>query len=112
MTDKTDTTKRERVAKAIERCMFAEHELPLPDELHQKYLMTADAAIAAMEEPMKSHTTKSCREKYIEAVFLAAQLWKALERTKKAAEARGADFAPQSSCVKAINAFHKWNRGG
>lgn len=47
---KSKTTKRERVAEAIERSMFAPHELPLPDELHQKYLATADAAIAAMEE--------------------------------------------------------------
>jgi formylmethanofuran dehydrogenase subunit E len=45
---KLHTAKRERVAFAIERTMFAPHEFPLPDELHQKYLVTADAAIEAM----------------------------------------------------------------
>ena len=40
----------ERVALAIERTMFAPHELPLDQELHGKYRDTARAAIAAMYE--------------------------------------------------------------
>lgn len=38
----------ERVASAIEATMFAPHELPLDTELHEKYLMTARAAMEAM----------------------------------------------------------------
>ena len=37
----------ERVALAIEATMFAPHELPVPAEIHAKYLETAKAAIAA-----------------------------------------------------------------
>jgi hypothetical protein len=40
---------RERIARAIEATMFAPHELPLSGDLHQKYLETADAALAAIE---------------------------------------------------------------
>ena len=47
----------ERVALAIEKSMFAPHELPLDDELHGKYRETAKAAIAAhlkaLREPTK-----------------------------------------------------------
>ncbi len=40
--------KIEDVALAIERAMFAPHELPLSTELHEKYRLTALAAIEAM----------------------------------------------------------------
>lgn len=33
------------VADAIISTMFAEHEIPIPDELYQKYLITAKVAI-------------------------------------------------------------------
>jgi hypothetical protein len=36
-------------ADAIERCMFAPHELPLPVDLHLKYLHTASEALIAAE---------------------------------------------------------------
>lgn len=42
----------ERVALAIERTMFAPHELPLPHDLHVKYRGTAVAAINAMSAPV------------------------------------------------------------
>lgn len=38
----------EAVASAIERTMWAAHEMPLDDELHKKYRHTARAAIAAV----------------------------------------------------------------
>lgn len=38
----------EQVAVAIERTMFAPHELPLDPELHRKYRVTAKAAVDAM----------------------------------------------------------------
>jgi hypothetical protein len=41
----------ERVALAIERTMFADHELPCDPDLHKKYRGTARAAIEAMREP-------------------------------------------------------------
>lgn len=41
----------ERVARAIEATMFAPHELPVDDELHGRYLVTARAAITAMINP-------------------------------------------------------------
>lgn len=41
----------ERVAKAIIGTMFAPHELPIDDNLVQKYRETARAAIEAMREP-------------------------------------------------------------
>jgi hypothetical protein len=41
----------ERVALAIERTMFAPHELPLPPDLHIKYRGTAVAAINAASLP-------------------------------------------------------------
>jgi hypothetical protein len=41
----------ERVALAIERSMFAPHELPLTAELHLKYRATAIAAISVMPMP-------------------------------------------------------------
>ena len=47
-------TPNERAAKAIEETMFAPHELPLPDELHAKYLKTAQAAFAAIAEPSEA----------------------------------------------------------
>ena len=43
----TDAAELERVALAIEATMFAPHELPVPAEIHAKYLETAKAAIAA-----------------------------------------------------------------
>ena len=52
----------ERVAKAIEATMFADHELPCDAELHEKYCGTARAAISAMREPteeMLSHGDSS-----------------------------------------------------
>lgn len=45
-----DPAELERVALAIEATMFAPHELPLPAELHAKYLETARAAIAAQQD--------------------------------------------------------------
>lgn len=42
----------ERVALAIERSMFAPHELPLDAGLHIKYRATAVAAINAMAQPL------------------------------------------------------------
>jgi len=48
----------ERVATAIETIMFSPHELPLDDELHGKYLITARAAIAAMREPSDAIVNK------------------------------------------------------
>ena len=44
----------ERVAKAIIGTMFVEHELPLEDEIYQKYLVTARAAIEALREPTEA----------------------------------------------------------
>jgi hypothetical protein len=44
----------EIVAKAIIGTMFVEHELPLEDEIYQKYLVTARAAIEAMREPTEA----------------------------------------------------------
>jgi hypothetical protein len=44
----------ERVALAIERTMFAPHELPLPHDLHVQYRGTAVAAINAMGIPVGS----------------------------------------------------------
>ena len=41
---------RERVAREIEASMFAPHELPINGELHERYLETAGAAIAALAE--------------------------------------------------------------
>jgi len=41
----------ERVAQAIERSMFAPHELPLSADLHLKYRATAVAAINAAQPP-------------------------------------------------------------
>lgn len=48
----------ERVARAIEETMFNPHELPLDDELHSKFLITADAAIAAMNADHFRDATK------------------------------------------------------
>jgi len=45
-----DLAENETVALAIEATMFAPHELPLPDDLHKKYLVTARAAIDAMQD--------------------------------------------------------------
>lgn len=44
----------ERVAKAIIGTMFAEHELPLEDDIYEKYLGTADAGIAALHQPSEA----------------------------------------------------------
>lgn len=41
----------ERVALAIETTMFAPHELPVAPDLHDRYLVTARAAVEAMREP-------------------------------------------------------------
>ena len=46
----------EHVALAIERSMFAPHELPLDDELHGKYRVTAKAAIEAYLETLRAPT--------------------------------------------------------
>jgi hypothetical protein len=40
----------EQVAQAIEKMMFAPHELPLDAELHEHYRQTAIAAINAMDQ--------------------------------------------------------------
>ncbi len=40
----------ECVALAIEKMMFAPHELPLDAELHEHYRQTAIAAIKAMDQ--------------------------------------------------------------
>jgi hypothetical protein len=41
-------------AAEMERCMFAAHELPLPMDLHLKYLHTAERALIAAEMIEKS----------------------------------------------------------
>lgn len=51
----------ERVAKAIIETMFAEHELPLEDEIYQKYLVTASAAIEAMRDPTEEMLERVAR---------------------------------------------------
>jgi hypothetical protein len=63
------------------------------------------------DKPVTSQGTVAS-EKYREVVFLAARLWKALEATKAKAEKGGVQFAPQDGSVRAIKAFHKWNRNG
>lgn len=39
----------EKVASAIESTMFAEHELPVTGEIHERYLGTAIAALDAID---------------------------------------------------------------
>jgi len=43
----------EAVARAIEADMFAAHELPVDDELHAAYRITARAAIAAFLDAVR-----------------------------------------------------------
>jgi hypothetical protein len=52
----------ERVALAIEATMFAPHELPVDDELHSKYLGTAQAAIDASGAPDLLSALKAIRD--------------------------------------------------
>lgn len=54
----------ERVARAIEKTMFAPHEFPLDMDLHIKYLATARAAIAAMREPTQGMVAAANRNNH------------------------------------------------
>jgi len=55
------STMIERVAKALIEQMFAPQELPLTDELQNKYYGLARAAIAAMREPTDLPHVKALR---------------------------------------------------
>jgi hypothetical protein len=61
--DRGMSEKIERVAKAIIGTMFVEHELPLEDEIYQKYLVTASAAmsmLAALQKMQASFFSAYC----------------------------------------------------
>jgi hypothetical protein len=73
----------ECVALAIERTMFAPHELPLDAELHGRYRDTARAAIAAM--PISAAVLDVLREARMDVVFMR-------DRLRRAGNESGAAF--------------------
>ena len=67
----------ERVALAIEKSMFAPHELPLDAELHGKYRDTAKAAITEYLEAIREPTEEMIRAG--EDIFFAIMDYHSLE---------------------------------
>jgi hypothetical protein len=74
---------RERMARAMERAMFADHELPVDDDLHQRYLETADVVLAEMETPSEGmiHAYQNALKHYIESVPPAERKWRKRKTT-------------------------------
>lgn len=89
----------EAAAKAMEQEMFAPHELPLDDELHAKYLDTAEAALAAAAEVGESEIAR-----------LKTECIKAAKEIDKIADRAEAEFKEREAATieRCAQVADKW----